>query len=108
MAYLESQNYIHRDLAAKNVLVGHHNICKIGDFGLAKLIDEDVHIARTGYSFAAKWTAPEAALYKRFSTKSDVWSFGILLYEIITYGCTPYEDMSNAEVLENVAIKATG
>merc|ERR1712029_317468 len=82
MAYLESQNYIHRDLAARNVLVGDNNVVKIADFGLARLLKEDEYDARAG---------------ARFSIKSDVWSFGILLTELVTYGRIPYPGMTNAE-----------
>ncbi|XP_022118738.2 tyrosine-protein kinase Yes isoform X1 [Pieris rapae] len=102
MAYLESQNYIHRDLAARNVLVADANIVKIADFGLARLIKEDEYEARVGARFPIKWTAPEAANYSKFSIKSDVWSFGILLTELVTYGRTPYPGMSNAEVMHQV------
>merc|ERR1711874_145374 len=102
MAYLESQNYIHRDLAARNVLVGDNHIVKIADFGLARLIKEDEYEARVGARFPIKWTAPEAANYSRFSIKSDVWSFGILLTELVTYGRIPYPGMTNAEVLHQV------
>ena len=102
MAYLEAQNYIHRDLAARNILVGEHHICKVADFGLARVIDEDIYEAHTGAKFPIKWTAPEAALYNRFTIKSDVWSFGVVLYETITYGKFPYPGMTNAEVLERL------
>ncbi|XP_062709643.1 tyrosine-protein kinase Src42A isoform X2 [Aedes albopictus] len=102
MAYLEQQNYIHRDLAARNVLVGDNNIVKIADFGLARLIKEDEYEARVGARFPIKWTAPEAANYSKFSIKSDVWSFGILLTELVTYGRIPYPGMTNAEVLNQV------
>merc|ERR1711997_527063 len=102
MAYLESQNYIHRDLAARNCLVGDNNNVKIADFGLARLIKEDEYEARVGARFPIKWTAPEAANYSRFSIKSDVWSFGILLTELVTYGRIPYPGMTNAEVLHQV------
>lgn len=102
MAYLESQNYIHRDLAARNVLVGDNHIVKIADFGLARLIKEDEYEARVGARFPIKWTAPEAANYSRFSIKSDVWSFGILLTELVTFGRIPYPGMTNAEVLHQV------
>ena len=90
MAYLEGQNYIHRDLAARKVLVGENNNVKIADFGLARLIKEDEYEARVGARFPIKWTAPEAANYSKFSIKSDVWSFGILLTELVTYGRIPY------------------
>ncbi|VEN44813.1 unnamed protein product [Callosobruchus maculatus] len=102
MAYLESQNYIHRDLAARNVLVADGNVVKIADFGLARLIKEDEYEARVGARFPIKWTAPEAANYSKFSIKSDVWSFGILLTELVTYGRIPYPGMTNAEVLHQV------
>ncbi|KAH3849098.1 tyrosine-protein kinase Src42A-like isoform X2 [Dreissena polymorpha] len=102
MAYLESQNYIHRDLAARNILVGDNNNVKIADFGLARVIKEDEYEARVGARFPIKWTAPEAASYNRFTIKSDVWSFGILLTEIVTYGRIPYPGMTNAEVLHQV------
>ena len=79
-----------RDLAARNVLVGDNNIVKIADFGLARLIKEDEYEARVGARFPIKWTAPEAANYSKFSIKSDVWSFGICLTELVTYGRIPY------------------
>ena len=102
MAFLENANYIHRDLAARNILVADNRVCKVADFGLARVIDEDIYEAHTGAKFPIKWTAPEAAMYSRFTIKSDVWSFGILLYEIITYGRFPYPGMTNAEVLEKI------
>ena len=100
MAYLEQQHYIHRDLAARNILVGDHMICKVADFRLARVIDEDIYEAPTGEKFPIKWTAPEAAMYNKFTIKSDVWSFGIVIYEVITYGRFPYPGMTNEEVLE--------
>ena len=100
MAYLEGENYIHQNLAARNILVGENLICKVADFGLVRVIDKDIYEAHTGAKFPIKWTAPEAAMYSRFTIKSDVWSFGILLYELITYGCLPYPGMGNTLVLE--------
>ena len=116
MAFLEEKNFIHRDLAARNVLVGENNVCKVADFGLARVVVENEYTAREGAKFPIKWTAPEAALMNRFSIKSDVWSFGILLTELITYGRIPYPGlahvrcgasspcagMTNAEVLQQV------
>ena len=102
MAYLEKQCYIHRDLAARNILVGECLICKVADFGLVRVIDEDDYKAHTKAKFSIKWTAPEAAMYRRFTIKSDVWSFGILLYELITYGRIPYPGMTNAQVLDGL------
>ena len=102
MAFLEQANYIHRDLAARNILVADNLICKVADFGLARVIDEDIYEAHTGAKFPIKWTAPEAALYNRFTVKSDVWSFGVLIYEVVSYGRFPYPGMTNAEVLEKI------
>lgn len=102
MAYLERMNYIHRDLAARNILVGEGNVCKVADFGLARLIEDDEYNAHQGAKFPIKWTAPEAALYQKFTIKSDVWSFGILLVELVTHGRTPYPGMTNAETLAQV------
>ncbi|XP_023286283.1 tyrosine-protein kinase FRK [Seriola lalandi dorsalis] len=105
MAFLELQNYIHRDLAARNVLVGENNICKVADFGLARVFmkeNENVYEAKEGSKFPVKWTAPEAIHDNKFTIKSDVWSFGILLYEIMTYGQMPYPAMTNYQVVQRV------
>ncbi|XP_027675636.1 tyrosine-protein kinase FRK [Chelonia mydas] len=105
MAYLESQNYIHRDLAARNVLVGEHNVYKVADFGLArvfKLENENVYEAKHETKLPVKWTAPEAIRFNKFSIKSDVWSFGILLFEIITYGKMPYSGLMGYQVIQKL------
>lgn len=105
MAFLELQNYIHRDLAARNVLVGENNICKVADFGLARVFmqeNENVYEAREGTKFPVRWTAPEAINENKFTIKSDVWSFGILLYEIMTFGQMPYPAMTNYQVVQRV------
>ncbi|XP_053919940.1 tyrosine-protein kinase FRK isoform X2 [Cuculus canorus] len=103
MAYLESQNYIHRDLAARNVLVGEHSIYKVADFGLARVFkveNENIYEAKPETKLPVKWTAPEAIRYNKFSVKSDIWSFGILLFEIITYGKMPYAGMPGHQVIQ--------
>lgn len=97
MAFLEKHNYVHRDLAARNILVGNNNSVKVADFGLSRAV-EDFYEAHEGAKFPIKWTAPEACLKNQFSIKSDVWSFGILLTELVTYGRVPYAGMNNRQV----------
>ena len=99
MDYLGSQHFIHRNLAARNILIGDGNIAKIADFGMALLTNKDEYSRqRPRYRCPFKWAAPET-LEGRFTIKSDVWSFGILLYELVTFGRIPYPGMKNNEVL---------
>lgn len=99
MSYLESHNYIHRDLAARNCLVSDNHLVKVADFGLTRHVKPDeTYTAHVGAKFPIKWTAPEGLAYNKFSSKSDVWSFGVLLWEIATYGMTPYPGVELSEV----------
>ena len=102
MAYLESQHCIHRDLAARNVLVEEENVVKIGDFGLARLLVDDKYSARKGEIVPVRWTAPEAIVLNVFTIKSDVWSYGVFLTELVTHGRIPYPGMTNNEVIAQV------
>ncbi|KAG8447193.1 hypothetical protein GDO86_014600, partial [Hymenochirus boettgeri] len=90
MAYLENKHVVHRDLAARNVLVDDNLVCKIADFGLARLMKDDFYSLQNSRTIPIKWTAPEALTQGKYSTKSDVWSFGILMYEVFTFAEQPY------------------
>ncbi|XP_038606420.1 tyrosine-protein kinase Srms [Tachyglossus aculeatus] len=102
MTYLEEKHIVHRDLAARNILVGDDLTCKIADFGLARLLKDDIYSTSSSTKIPVKWTAPEAANYRIYSQKSDVWSFGILLYEVFTFGQCPYEGMTNQETIHQI------
>ena len=102
MAYLKEKSCIHQDLGAKNILVAENLICKVAGFSSACVISKDVYKVPTGTKFPIKWTAIEAILHYYFTTKCDVWSFGVLVYELITYGRFPYPGMSDAEVIEKL------
>ncbi|XP_037835553.1 tyrosine-protein kinase ABL1 isoform X2 [Kryptolebias marmoratus] len=100
MEYLEKKNFIHRDLAARNCLVGENHLVKVADFGLSRLMTGDTYTAHAGAKFPIKWTAPESLAYNTFSIKSDVWAFGVLLWEIATYGMSPYPGIDLSQVYE--------
>lgn len=107
MEYLASKNYVHRDLAARNILVNRRLVCKIGDFGLSRqtvLMNETsscCYVTRGG-KIPVRWTAPEAMLLRKFTTSSDIWSFGIVMWEVLAFGTRPYWDWSNSDVLRLV------
>ena len=92
--------YLFRDLAARNCLVSENHVVKVADFGLARLIRDDTYTAHPGAKFPIKWTAPEGLAYNKFTTKSDVWAFGILLWEIATYGMSPYPGVELTDVYQ--------
>ncbi|XP_017683570.1 PREDICTED: tyrosine-protein kinase ITK/TSK isoform X1 [Lepidothrix coronata] len=102
MTYLEQNSVIHRDLAARNCLVGESQVVKVSDFGMSRIVLDDQYTSSTGTKFPVKWSAPEVFSYSNYSTKSDVWSFGVLMWEVFSEGKIPYENRTNAEVVEEI------
>ncbi|CAF0812320.1 unnamed protein product [Rotaria sordida] len=102
MKYLSEMKYIHRDLAARNILVNKDLICKVADFGLSREIDEDNSYTTKGGKIPIRWTAIEAIDYRKFTSASDVWSFGVLCWEVISFGERPYWNWSNQDVIKAV------
>ncbi|XP_031436982.1 ephrin type-A receptor 7 isoform X3 [Clupea harengus] len=126
MRYLSDMGYVHRDLAARNILVNSNLVCKVSDFGLSRVIDDDpeavyttagkmqdimnliftpatdLHFTEQGGKIPVRWTATEAIQYRKFTSASDVWSYGIVMWEVMSYGERPYWDMSNQDVIKAI------
>uniref|UniRef100_A0A3Q3L4A3 receptor protein-tyrosine kinase n=1 Tax=Mastacembelus armatus TaxID=205130 RepID=A0A3Q3L4A3_9TELE len=104
MRYLSDMGYVHRDLAARNILVNSNLVCKVSDFGLSRVLEDDPEAAYTtrGGKIPIRWTAPEAIAYRKFTSASDVWSYGIVMWEVMSYGERPYWEMSNQDVIKAV------
>ncbi|KAL8186275.1 UNVERIFIED_CONTAM: Ephrin type-A receptor 7 [Gekko kuhli] len=104
MRYLADMGYVHRDLAARNILVNSNLVCKVSDFGLSRVIEDDPEAVytTTGGKIPVRWTAPEAIQYRKFTSASDVWSYGIVMWEVMSYGERPYWDMSNQDVIKAI------
>ncbi|XP_041127621.1 ephrin type-A receptor 6-like [Polyodon spathula] len=104
MKYLSDMGYVHRDLAARNILVNSNLVCKVSDFGLSRVLEDDPEAAYTtsGGKIPIRWTAPEAIAYRKFSSASDIWSYGIVMWEVMSYGERPYWEMSNQDVILSI------
>uniref|UniRef100_A0A8C2DB16 Ephrin type-A receptor 6 n=1 Tax=Cyprinus carpio TaxID=7962 RepID=A0A8C2DB16_CYPCA len=104
MMYLSDIGYVHRDLAARNILVDDNLVCKVSDFGLSRVLEDDPEAAytTTGGKIPIRWTAPEAIAYRKFSSASDAWSYGIVMWEVMSYGERPYWEMSNQDVILSI------
>ncbi|KAG5851834.1 tyrosine-protein kinase BTK [Anguilla anguilla] len=103
MAYLESQQYIHRDLAARNCLVDSNGTVKVSDFGLSRYVLDDEYTSSAGSKYPVRWSPPEVLLYCKFSSKSDIWAFGVLMWEVYTLGKMPYDRLNNTEIVDKVS-----
>ncbi|XP_070615170.1 ephrin type-B receptor 2 isoform X6 [Erythrolamprus reginae] len=106
MKYLADMNYVHRDLAARNILVNSNLVCKVSDFGLSRFLEDDTsdptYTSALGGKIPIRWTAPEAIQYRKFTSASDVWSYGIVMWEVTSYGERPYWDMTNQDVINAI------
>ncbi|XP_069460667.1 high affinity nerve growth factor receptor isoform X2 [Ambystoma mexicanum] len=101
MVYLASLHFVHRDLATRNCLVGHNLVVKIGDFGMSRdIYSTDYYRVGGRTMLPIRWMPPESILYRKFTTDSDIWSFGVVLWEIFTYGKQPWYQLSNNEAIE--------
>ncbi|KAJ8372969.1 hypothetical protein AAFF_G00272500 [Aldrovandia affinis] len=100
MAYLSQKQFIHRDLAARNILVGENYVAKIADFGLSR--GQEVYVKKTMGRLPVRWMAIESLNYSVYTTNSDVWSYGVLLWEVVSLGGTPYCGMTCAELYEKL------
>lgn len=103
MTYLESKQYIHRDLAARNCLVDGNGTVKVTDFGLSRYVLDDEYTSSAGSKFPVRWSPPEVLLYCKFSSKSDIWAYGVLMWEVYTLGRLPYERLNNTEIVDQVS-----
>ncbi|XP_064598883.1 ephrin type-A receptor 4-like isoform X2 [Liolophura sinensis] len=105
MKYLSEMGYVHRDLAARNILVNETLVCKVADFGLSREIESDTTdgaYTTKGGKIPVRWTAPEAIAFRKFTSASDVWSYGVVMWEVMSYGERPYWNWSNQDVIKAV------
>ncbi|CAF3013938.1 unnamed protein product [Rotaria socialis] len=103
LAYLESKKFVHRDIAARNVLVSNHECVKLADFGLSRRLTlENSYYKASKGKLPIRWMAPESINFRRFTHLSDVWMFAVCIWEILTMGKKPFQSIPNADVIDQI------
>ncbi|XP_077495289.1 protein tyrosine kinase 2 Fak isoform X3 [Amblyomma americanum] len=102
LSYLESKKYVHRDIAARNVLVSSHDCVKLGDFGLSRWVEDHSYYKASRGKLPIKWMAPESINFRRFTAASDVWMFGVCMWEILMLGVKPFQGVKNNDVIGRI------
>ncbi|XP_018372862.1 PREDICTED: focal adhesion kinase 1 isoform X1 [Trachymyrmex cornetzi] len=102
LSYLESKKFVHRDIAARNVLVSSHSCVKLADFGLSRWVEDQSYYTASKCKLPIKWMAPESINFRRFTTSSDVWMFGVCIWEILMLGVKPFQGVKNNEVIRKL------
>ncbi|XP_047639136.1 focal adhesion kinase 1 isoform X21 [Phacochoerus africanus] len=102
LAYLESKRFVHRDIAARNVLVSANDCVKLGDFGLSRYMEDSTYYKASKGKLPIKWMAPESINFRRFTSASDVWMFGVCMWEILMLGVKPFQGVKNNDVIGRI------
>uniref|UniRef100_G3UCQ3 Focal adhesion kinase 1 n=1 Tax=Loxodonta africana TaxID=9785 RepID=G3UCQ3_LOXAF len=102
LAYLESKRFVHRDIAARNVLVSSPDCVKLGDFGLSRCMEDSTYYKASKGKLPIKWMAPESINFRRFTSASDVWMFGVCMWEILMHGVKPFQGVKNNDVIGRI------
>ncbi|XP_042881295.1 uncharacterized protein LOC122258969 isoform X2 [Penaeus japonicus] len=102
LSYLESKKFVHRDIAARNVLVYSHDCVKLADFGLSRWVEEQSYYKASKGKLPIKWMAPESINFRRFTSYSDVWMFGVCMWEILMLGVKPFQGVKNNDVIKRI------
>ena len=102
MAYLASERFIHKDLALRNCIIGFDGVVKISHFGLGPLVYPEAYYRVNETDLPIRWMSPEAITSANFTTRSDVWSYGVIIWELFTYGDLPYENLTDMQVLDHI------
>ncbi|XP_046677236.1 focal adhesion kinase 1 isoform X3 [Homalodisca vitripennis] len=102
LSYLESKKFVHRDIAARNVLVSSHTCVKLADFGLSRWVEDQSFYQASKGKLPIKWMSPESINFRRFTTASDVWMFGVCMWEILMYGVKPFMGVKNNDVIGKI------